>query len=186
MILSEAEITTYVSTIFKVHVVGGQRPIILPCPLGRHTDPILIDPTTGRWSCSCGKGDLLDFEVRRMMQDYLRRCQNRIREIVAAGSDQQTTTSGLPSAPTPAEPETFQSRDARRLLGKIGRHPGQVRAYYQRLSHWPAPRFRRALARLEREGRVCWQERLSTGGKTRRFCYPFAEREAPSNSGQRT
>ncbi len=181
MVLSPAEMAIYFGRVLKIQVVSGQRELILPCPLGRHTDRIVINLTTGRWSCSsCGSGDLLEFEVRRTMQDHYRRCKDQVLEIIATGREQQTAISGQPSAPASAEPETFQSRDARRLLGKIVRHPGQVRAYYQRLSHWPAPRFRRALARLEREARVRWQERINTAGTRRRLYYPL-EREVPSD-----
>jgi hypothetical protein len=186
MVLSEAEIVAYYSTILKIRVASGQQTLTVPCLFGRHSDPVSIFLKTGRWSCSCGKGDLLEFEARRTQRDHYRRCKDRVLEIIATGREQQTTTSGPPSAPTPAEPETFQSRDARRLLGKIVRYPGQDRSHYQRLSHWPAPRFRRALARLQREGRVCWQERLTTAGNKRRFCRPFLRREAPSNSGHET
>jgi hypothetical protein len=45
MVLTQAETALYHPRVFKVQVASGRRDLILPCPLGRHTDPIVIDLT---------------------------------------------------------------------------------------------------------------------------------------------
>jgi len=62
--------------------------------------------------------------------------------------------------------------DAEKLLAKIQSHPGRERAYYHRLMHWPAERFSRALAEIERAQLTRWDDEQTTGGRKRRIYFP--------------
>ncbi len=117
MVLSEAEIAIYYSTVLKIPVASGQQTLMVPCLFCRHSEPVRIFLKTGRWSCRCGSGDLLEFEARRTQRDHYLRCQKRILKIIATAREQQTAISGQPSgaAPAPPEPQTFESRDAEAL-----------------------------------------------------------------------
>lgn len=66
--------------------------------------------------------------------------------------------------------------DMDKLKAKIRRQPGRDRALYQRLMHWPAHRFNKALCELERLQEIAWDEEQSTGGRKRRLYFPRQKR----------